>query len=98
MTRKQIWSVIRKLDYTLDDNTVETMTDDIYNKILSNIYDFSSYNCEIYTQQNKKRKIYTYDKLSVENVLCHYLKKQIRKMNGIRTAAEEMVLTEIIYG
>ena len=63
MTRKQIWSVIRKLDYTLDDNTVETMTDDIYNKILSNIYDFSSYNCEIYTQQNKKRKIYTYDKL-----------------------------------
>mgnify|MGYP007007856291 FL=1 len=55
MTRKQIWSVIRKLDYTLDDNTVETMTDDIYNKILSNIYDFSSYNCEIYTQQNKKR-------------------------------------------
>jgi hypothetical protein len=30
MTRKQIWSVIRKLDYTLDDNTVETMTDDIY--------------------------------------------------------------------
>ena len=26
MTRKQIWSVIRKLDYTLDDNTVETMT------------------------------------------------------------------------
>lgn len=56
MTRKQIWSVIRKLDYTLDDNTVETMTDDIYNKILSNIYDFSSYNCEIYTQQNKKEK------------------------------------------
>ena len=51
MTRKQIWSVIRKLDYTLDDNTVETMTDDIYNKILSNIYDFSSYNCEIYTQE-----------------------------------------------
>ena len=27
MTRKQIWSIIRKLDYTLDDNTVETMTD-----------------------------------------------------------------------
>ena len=57
MTRKQIWSIIRKLDYTLDDNTVETMTDDIYNKILTNKYDFSSYNCEIFTQQNKKRKI-----------------------------------------
>lgn len=56
MTRKQIWSVIRKLDYTLDDNTVETMTDDIYNKILANTYDFSSYNCEIFTQQNKKGK------------------------------------------
>lgn len=41
MTRKQIWSVIRKLDYTLDDNTMETMTDDIYNKILTNTYDFS---------------------------------------------------------
>ena len=27
MTRKQIWSIIRKLDYTLDDNTVETMPD-----------------------------------------------------------------------
>ena len=40
MTRKQIWSVIRKLDYTLDDNTMETMTDDIYNKILTNTYDF----------------------------------------------------------
>ena len=57
MTRKQIWSVIRKLDYTLDDNTMETMTDDIYNKILTNTYDFSRYNCEIFTQQNKKRMI-----------------------------------------
>ena len=28
------------------------MTDDIYNKILTNTYDFSRYNCEIFTQQN----------------------------------------------
>ena len=33
MTRKQIWSVIRKLDYTLDDNTVKTMTDDTTSKL-----------------------------------------------------------------
>lgn len=95
MTRKQIWSVIRKLDYTLDDNTVETMTDDIYNKILSNIYDFSSYNCEIYTQQNKKRKIYTYDKLSVENVLCHYLKKQIDNIFNIRYASRSKIMNRL---
>lgn len=56
MTRKQIWSVIRKLDYTLDDNTMEIITDDIYNKILTNTYDFSKYNCKIFTQQNKKEK------------------------------------------
>jgi len=95
MTRKQIWSVIRELDYTLDDNTVETMTDDIYNKILSNIYDFSSYNCEIYTQQNKKRKIYTYDKLSVENVLCHYLKKQIDNIFNIRYASRSKIMNRL---
>jgi hypothetical protein len=84
MTRNQIWSVNRKLDYTLEDNTMEIMTDDIYNKILANTYDFSSYNSEIFTQQNKKRKIYTYDKLSVENVICHYLKKQIDNIFNIR--------------
>ena len=33
MTRKQIWSVIRKLDYTLDDNTVETITDSSVKRI-----------------------------------------------------------------
>ena len=46
---------IRKVDYTLDDNAMETLR----------------YNCEIFIQQNKKRKIYTYDKLSVEKVLHH---------------------------
>lgn len=56
MTRKQIWSVIRKLDYTLDDNTVETMTDDIYNKILSNIYDFQVIIAKYIHNRIKKEK------------------------------------------
>ena len=95
MTRKQIWSVIRKLDYTLDDNTMEIITDDIYNKILTNTYDFSKYNCKIFTQQNKKRKIYIYDRLSVENVLCHYLKKQIDNIFNIRYASRSRIMNRL---
>ena len=95
MTRKQIWSVIRKLDYTLDDSAIETMTDDTYNMIMAKTYDFSSYNCEIFTQQNKKRKIYTYPKLSVENVLCHYLKRQIDNIFKIRYASRSKIMNRL---
>ena len=95
MTREQIWSVIRKLDYTLDDSTIETMTNGTYHMILAKTYDFSSYNCEIFTQQNKKRKIYTYPKLSVENVLCHYLKRQIDNIFEIRYASRSRIMNRL---
>ena len=35
MTRKQIWSVIRKLDYTLDDNTMVLCQDLVQIKMRS---------------------------------------------------------------
>lgn len=95
MTKKQIGAVIRKLDYTLTDTHLENLTDDIYNKIIADIFDFSAYNFELFTQQNKKRKIYSYNRLSVENVLCHYLKKQMDRIFDIQYASRSKIMNRL---
>lgn len=95
MTKKQISSVIKKIDYTLDDNHLENLTEDIYNKIDAGLFDFSTYNFELFTQQNKKRKIYSYDKLSVENVLCHYLKNQIDRIFNVHYASRSKIMNRL---
>lgn len=95
MTKEQIGSVIRKIDYTLDDTQLKNLTDDIYNKIDAGLFDFSTYKYELYTQQNKKRKIYSYAKLSVENVLCHYLKKQIDRIFNIHYASRNRIMNRL---
>lgn len=95
MTKKQICSVIKKIDYTLDDIHLENLTDDIYDKIDAGIFDFSTYNYELFTQQNKKRKIYSYDKLSVENVLCHYLKRQIDRIFNVHYASRNRIMNRL---
>lgn len=92
MNRKQIGNVIRNIDYTLTDEEVQLKTEDFIDKIEKGLYDFSVYSCNVFTQQGKKRVIYSYDKLTVENVLCHYLKKQIDKTFNIRYASRSKII------
>ena len=92
MNKKQIRNVIRNIDYTLTEDEVELKAEEFVDKIERGLYDFSSYNRNVFTQQGKKRVIYNYDKLTVENILCHYLKKQIDKTFNIKYASRSKII------
>lgn len=89
---KKIYSIIRKLDYTLSEEEVIQLSDKYAEKIEKNDYDFSQYNSNLFTQGKKKRKIYSYDKLSLENVICHYLKREIDRIFEIRYASRGKII------
>lgn len=74
---KKIHNIVRRLDYTTTDDEVEKYTLECMEKIHDKNYDFSKYDNQTFTQGKKKRKIYFYEKMSIENVLAHYLKKQL---------------------
>ena len=92
MERNNVWCIVRNLNYSLDDSEVDCLTNDIMKKIDDGTYDFSNYCKKVLTQQGKKRIIYCYPKLSVENILCQYLKKEIDKVFKIRYASRNRIV------
>lgn len=89
---KDLYETVRKLDYTLSDDVIKIKSQDYSDKIAQNEYDFSKYLCQIYTQGEKKRKIYSFDRMSVENVVCHYLKKEMDNIFNIKYASRAKII------
>lgn len=92
MEKRQIWQIIRKRDYALTDTDVDRLTDIIFDKIQRGIYDFSTVRREVFTQQGKKREIYSFDKLSTEDVLIQYLKRQIDYSFKVKYASRSRIM------
>lgn len=50
---KNLYGIIRRLDYTLSDDDVRQIADEYIEKIKNELYDFSQYNGHIFTQEKK---------------------------------------------
>ena len=50
---KNLYGIIRRLDYTLSDDDVRQIADEYIEKIKNELYDFSQYNSHIFTQEKK---------------------------------------------
>lgn len=92
MLLKNIKGVIRKIDYTLTDDEIDDWCKVCKSAIQDETYDFSSFSREIYSQSGKKRVIYSFPKLSVENILSHYLKQQLDIAFHIKYASRSKII------
>lgn len=91
MSLENIRGVIRKIDYTLTEDEIDDWCEACRYAIQTVTYDFSSFSREVYSQSGKKRVIYSFPKLSVENMLSHYLKQQLDRAFHIKYDVYETV-------
>ena len=92
MSLENINGVIRKIDYTLTEEEINDWGEACRNAIQNETYDFSSFSREVYSQSGKKRVIYSFPKLSVENMLSHYLKQQLDRAFHIKYASRSKII------
>lgn len=84
--------MIRKIDYTLTEDEIDDWCEECRYAIQTETYDFSSFSREVYSQSGKKRVIYSFPKLSVENMLSHYLKQQLDRAFHIKYASRSKII------
>lgn len=75
--KKQIENLVRQRDLSLTEAEIDKISNDLLDAITSRGFDFSNYEKETFTQQRKKRRIYRYEKLSCEDIICQYLKRHL---------------------
>ena len=92
ISRKRVECLVRQRDYSLSDFDVNTISTKRFDDIMNSRYDFSNYNRNIHTQQGKKRIIYSYSKLSCEDILCQYLKKQLDNTFHVKYASRNRIM------
>lgn len=92
MSLENIRGVIRKIDYTLTEDEIDDWCEACRYAIQTETYDFSSFSREVYSQSGKKRVIYSFPKLSVENMLSHYLKQQLDRAFHIKYASRSKII------
>ena len=92
MSLENIRGVIRKIDYTLTEDEIDYWCEACRYAIQTETYDFSSFSREVYSQSGKKRVIYSFPKLSVENMLSHYLKQQLDRAFHIKYASRSKII------
>lgn len=92
MNKNQIWQIVRQRDFSLTDAEVDVKTERIFDDIERESYDLNGYKRELFTQQGKKRVVYSYPKLSCEDILCQYLKRQVDKAFKIRYASRSRII------
>lgn len=92
MNKNQIEYLVRQRDFSLTDGEVYSITEMLIEDINNENYDFSNYKKEIFTKQKKKRAVYSYPKLSCEDILCQYLKKQLDSVFHIKYASRSRVI------
>ncbi len=90
--KKQIWSIIRQLNYSLLEEEVTKITEKVYVEIGKGKFDFSNYEKNVITQQRKKRIVYNFPNLSTESVICQYLKRQLDKVFHINYASRNKII------
>lgn len=81
---RNLRSIIRKIDYAQDELTLEQNINRATMDIDKGNFDFTKHKKDIFTRNGKKRQIYSFEPLSTENILCHYLKREIDKAFHVR--------------
>lgn len=89
---RKLKPIIRQLDFRQSEDTLEQNVAKADKAIEENAYDFSNYTKQVYTQNGKKRLIYSFDTLSMENILCHYLKREIDKLFHVKYASRSKIM------
>lgn len=92
MNEKQIWKIIRQRDLSISDSDVDKATKTFLDDVDREKYDFNNYKRDIFTQQGKKRAVYSYPRLSSEDILCQYLKRQLDNSFQIRYASRSKIM------
>ena len=92
MSLENIKGVIRNIDYTLTEIQIDNWCIACRSAIQNETYNFSSFSREVYSQSRKKRVIYSFPKLSIENMLSHYLKRQLDRAFQIKYASRSKII------
>jgi len=92
MELENIRGVIRRIDYTLSDSDVDNLSRQCILAVENGTFDFSTKVKEVFTKSGKRRVIYHYPKLSVENFICHYLKKRLDNVFKIKYASRSKII------
>ncbi|MCM1097670.1 MAG: hypothetical protein NC427_06350 [Ruminococcus flavefaciens] len=92
MELENIRGVIRRIDYTLSDSDIDNLSHQCIVAVENGTFDFSAKVKEVFTQSGKRRVIYHYPKLSVENFICHYLKKRLDNVFKIKYASRSKII------
>ena len=92
MLLENMHGVIGRVDYTLTDADIDMWARQCILAVENETFDFSTKVKEVFTQSGKRRVIYHYPKLSVENFICHYLKKRLDKVFKIEYASRSKII------
>ena len=92
ISKHQVEYIVRKRNHSLSEIEVNERIDFLHRNIVNGEYDFSEYQCQLYTQNRKKRKIYSYTKLSCEDVICQYLKKKLDLVFSVKYASRNRIM------
>ena len=92
MILENIQEIIRRVDYALTETEIDNWSQQCVRAVENDTIDFSTKVKEVFTQRGKRRVIYHYPRLSVENFICHYLKKRIDKVFKIRYASRSKII------
>ena len=92
---RNLRSIIRKIDYAQDELTLEQNINRATMDIDKGNFDFTKHKKDIFTRNGKKRQIYSFEPLSTENILCHYLKREIDKAFHVRYASRSKIINLI---
>lgn len=90
--RQNLKAIIRKLDFTQSEETLDANVKAAVAVIDKGSYDFSNYTKQLFTRNGKKRQIYMFEALSVENILCHYLKSEIDNAFHVKYASRSKII------
>ena len=89
---KQIEYLVRQRDFSLTDTAVKITSTMLYDEIKKKKYDFSKYTKDVFTKQGKRRTVYSYTRLSTEDILCQYLKKQLDSAFHVKYASRSRIM------
>ena len=92
ISKNQIEYLVRQRDFSLSDAAVEMIAMKLFDDIADKRYNFSRYSKNVFTQQGKKRIVYSYPKLSCEDILCQYLKKQMDSTFHVKYASRSRIM------
>jgi len=90
--RRNLRPIIRQLDFTQSEEVIEKKVEGALKAIETDNYDFSKYSKQTITKNNKQRIVYSFETLSVENIICHYLKKEIDRVFQVKYASRAKII------